>query len=157
MRLSPSGAVLTIAELRKEQEGVLACSVFTNMNVFSTKRRFYIKELNETNNQLLLFPQRPSLRKVNKLPTSAPVTSTTYQTTGDEWEESEIKKREPKALKQPYDTHDLMGTREPLESYESLHSLPHDPYAGGTRHGRSIDSHFKKRTGEQTFKKHISY
>ncbi|GIY69073.1 EGF-like domain-containing protein [Caerostris darwini] len=48
MRLSPSGAVLTIAELRKEQEGVLACSVFTNMNVFATKRRFYIKELNES-------------------------------------------------------------------------------------------------------------
>ncbi|GFW98239.1 ig-like domain-containing protein [Trichonephila clavipes] len=46
MRLSPSGGVLTISELRKEQEGILVCAVFTNKDFFATKQRFLIKEMN---------------------------------------------------------------------------------------------------------------
>ncbi|KAF8786489.1 putative surface-exposed virulence protein like [Argiope bruennichi] len=58
MRLSPSGGVLTVSELRKEQEGILACAVFTNMGFFATKQRFLIKEMNQTNNMLLYVPTR---------------------------------------------------------------------------------------------------
>ncbi|GIY99224.1 EGF-like domain-containing protein [Caerostris extrusa] len=56
MRVSPTGAVLTIAELRKEQEGILACAVYTNMDIFATKLRFLIKEINQ--NKLARDPQR---------------------------------------------------------------------------------------------------
>ncbi|GIY46890.1 EGF-like domain-containing protein [Caerostris darwini] len=59
MRVSPTGAVLTIAELRKEQEGILACAVYTNMDIFATKLRFLIKEINQTNNLLLFMATRP--------------------------------------------------------------------------------------------------
>ncbi|GFR28094.1 uncharacterized protein TNCT_247071, partial [Trichonephila clavata] len=70
MRLSPSGGVLTISELRKEQEGILVCAVFTNKDYFATKQRFLIKEMNTTNNLLLFMPTRPPLnsrwrRRVN--------------------------------------------------------------------------------------------
>ncbi|KAG8186921.1 hypothetical protein JTE90_000394 [Oedothorax gibbosus] len=60
MKVSPSGAVLTIWELRREQEGVVACSVYTNLGILATKRRFLIKEMSKHNNQLLFDPTRPS-------------------------------------------------------------------------------------------------
>ncbi|GBM84937.1 hypothetical protein AVEN_168244-1 [Araneus ventricosus] len=61
MRLSPTGGVLTVSELRKEQEGILACAVFTNMGFFATKERFLVKEMNHTHNMLLYVPTRPGL------------------------------------------------------------------------------------------------
>ncbi|GFS64978.1 uncharacterized protein NPIL_229091 [Nephila pilipes] len=62
MRLSPSGGVLTISELRKEQEGILVCAVFTNKDYFATKQRFLIKEMNQSNNMLLFMPTRPPVQ-----------------------------------------------------------------------------------------------
>ncbi|GBN96539.1 hypothetical protein AVEN_48284-1 [Araneus ventricosus] len=45
MRPSRSGASLTVFELRKEQEGILACAVFTNLGIFATQKRFVIKNV----------------------------------------------------------------------------------------------------------------
>ncbi|XP_035212038.1 uncharacterized protein LOC118186120 [Stegodyphus dumicola] len=45
MKRSDTGELLRISELRKEQEGTIVCSVYTNSEFFATKRRFLIKEL----------------------------------------------------------------------------------------------------------------
>ncbi|GFT72512.1 uncharacterized protein NPIL_274191 [Nephila pilipes] len=59
MQASSTGAVLTVSELRKEQEGVIACAVYTNLGVLATQRRFLIKEVNQDNNKLIFLATRP--------------------------------------------------------------------------------------------------
>ncbi|GBM90610.1 hypothetical protein AVEN_188105-1 [Araneus ventricosus] len=51
MRPSPSGASLRISELRKEQEGVVACSVFTNLGVQATHVDFSIRQVESDDNE----------------------------------------------------------------------------------------------------------
>jgi len=48
MRLSPSGSAMMVSELRKEQEGVIVCSVYTNLGFLATKKRFLIKEIGKS-------------------------------------------------------------------------------------------------------------
>ena len=45
MKVSVTGSSIKISELRQEQEGILACSVYTNLHVLATKKRFLIKDL----------------------------------------------------------------------------------------------------------------
>ncbi|CAL1275509.1 unnamed protein product [Larinioides sclopetarius] len=59
MRPSKSGASLRISELRKEQEGVVACSVFTNLGVQATHVDFSIKQVESDNNKLVFVATRP--------------------------------------------------------------------------------------------------
>ncbi|GFV69422.1 transposable element Tc3 transposase [Trichonephila clavipes] len=47
MQTSSSGSVLTVHELRKEQEGVIACAVYTNLGVLAVQRRFLIKGVDQ--------------------------------------------------------------------------------------------------------------
>ncbi|GIY44564.1 uncharacterized protein CEXT_776031 [Caerostris extrusa] len=62
MQASPSGSVLTISELRKEQEGVVACAVYTNLGILATQKRFLIKQVDENNNKLIFTATRPPTR-----------------------------------------------------------------------------------------------
>ncbi|GBM55466.1 hypothetical protein AVEN_27825-1 [Araneus ventricosus] len=54
MKGSPSGSVLTISELRKEQEGVMTCAVYSNLGILVAKKRFLIKEI--SSNDILMNP-----------------------------------------------------------------------------------------------------
>ncbi|XP_042903069.1 uncharacterized protein [Parasteatoda tepidariorum] len=60
MRVSSTGGLLTISELRKEQQGIMSCAVYTNLNVFATKKRFLIKSVSQENNRLMFLPTRSS-------------------------------------------------------------------------------------------------
>ncbi|GIY54288.1 uncharacterized protein CDAR_523201 [Caerostris darwini] len=62
MQASPSGSVLTISELRKEQEGVVACAVYTNLGILATQKRFRIQQVDENNNKLIFTATRPPTR-----------------------------------------------------------------------------------------------
>ncbi|KAG8188556.1 hypothetical protein JTE90_007164 [Oedothorax gibbosus] len=42
MKLSPTGEVLHISELRQEQRGIITCAVFTNLGFFATKQRYLL-------------------------------------------------------------------------------------------------------------------
>ncbi|GBM93584.1 hypothetical protein AVEN_150849-1, partial [Araneus ventricosus] len=59
MRPSPSGASLRISELRKEQEGIVACSVYTNLGFHAIHLDFSIRKVESDNNQLIFIPTRP--------------------------------------------------------------------------------------------------
>ncbi|XP_042902964.1 uncharacterized protein [Parasteatoda tepidariorum] len=54
MKKSLSGRVLTISELRKNQEGIVACSIYSNLNVSVAKRRFLIKHISKGYESALL-------------------------------------------------------------------------------------------------------
>ncbi|KAF8788055.1 hypothetical protein HNY73_009591 [Argiope bruennichi] len=58
MKSSPSGSVLTISELRKEQEGIMTCAVYSNLGILVAKKRFLIKEL--SSNDILMNPTNRS-------------------------------------------------------------------------------------------------
>ncbi|GFQ65174.1 uncharacterized protein TNCT_217801, partial [Trichonephila clavata] len=45
MKTSLSGTTLQISELRKEQEGIMACAIYTNLDILIAKKRFLIKEI----------------------------------------------------------------------------------------------------------------
>lgn len=63
MRVSANGQTLRISELRQEQEGIIACSIYTNRNVHATKKRFLIKDLSKTEDVLKTFSHKePSLQ-----------------------------------------------------------------------------------------------
>ncbi|KAF8789633.1 hypothetical protein HNY73_007559 [Argiope bruennichi] len=59
MRTSPSGASLRISELRKEQEGIVSCSAYTNLGVHATHIDFSIRQVESDNNKLIFIPTRP--------------------------------------------------------------------------------------------------
>ncbi|GBO10643.1 hypothetical protein AVEN_29623-1 [Araneus ventricosus] len=59
MQASRSGASLMISELRKEQEGILTCRVFTNIGIFATQKRFLIKNVESENSKLIFIATRP--------------------------------------------------------------------------------------------------
>ncbi|KAF8789632.1 hypothetical protein HNY73_007558 [Argiope bruennichi] len=59
MRPSPSGATLRISELRKEQEGTVTCSIYTNLGVQAAKIGFDIIKVESDNNKLVFIATRP--------------------------------------------------------------------------------------------------
>ncbi|CAL1281048.1 unnamed protein product, partial [Larinioides sclopetarius] len=58
MKASPSGSSLTISELRKEQEGIMTCAVYSNLGILVAKKRFIIKEI--STNDILMNPTNRS-------------------------------------------------------------------------------------------------
>ncbi|XP_071038307.1 uncharacterized protein [Parasteatoda tepidariorum] len=67
MKKSLSGRVLTISELRKNQEGIVACSIYSNLNVSVAKRRFLIKHISKVAGYESALPLNISKRKGRQL------------------------------------------------------------------------------------------
>ncbi|GFT01789.1 uncharacterized protein NPIL_321441 [Nephila pilipes] len=59
MKTSLSGTTLQISELRKEQEGIMACSAYSNLDILVARKRFLIKEI--IPNDLLMHSSIPDL------------------------------------------------------------------------------------------------
>ncbi|XP_035225186.1 uncharacterized protein LOC118197753 isoform X2 [Stegodyphus dumicola] len=58
MRCSTSCSSITIMELRKEQEGILGCSVYSNLGIFISKKRFLIHEISKNSDVLMATSNR---------------------------------------------------------------------------------------------------
>ncbi|GBM93586.1 hypothetical protein AVEN_150851-1 [Araneus ventricosus] len=59
MRPSPSRASVRVSELRKDQEGIVICSVYTNLGVLIGGIGFNIERVESDNNQLVFVDTRP--------------------------------------------------------------------------------------------------
>ncbi|KAG8198880.1 hypothetical protein JTE90_015094 [Oedothorax gibbosus] len=64
MKGSPSGSVLTISELRKDQAGNLSCNVYTNLGFMVARKRFIIRNMTKEN-KLLKSPEHSNKSKVS--------------------------------------------------------------------------------------------
>ncbi|KAF8789635.1 hypothetical protein HNY73_007561 [Argiope bruennichi] len=151
MRPSPSGASLRISELRKEQEGIVSCSVYTNIGVQATHIKFNIRQVEKDNNKLVFIATRPThqpfpLLKMKRSETVTPLNK----------KRQTSKKRQAAVLSDAIDQLDKQSLEQILSHIPDFKKLlTENNYMDRERKKRSLQSddssvYFMDSVGEQT-------